>query len=214
MSLESWKREYFDEIELQFISEIEDPLEQEIAALEHSLSKWRGLLPSNLKKHGMKPYYVGFSARIIEKDMPEHADHNNFNSFNPNCENCSLCKVFYDGAANETCSKCPLYSINDDCDNHRIESSWVKWVNSVEAGNTSSAHSMVKALTRCLNDARNKNTAEDAILRFYVGKILRVQATGKRIVVKTVRIANETLEIEDTSCQIYTADQLLIPWEK
>lgn len=83
-------------------------------AVEHSLRKWVGLLPQNLKKHDVR--IVGRSVFTPSHELV----------LAPDMENCSLCVHYYgdldepDEHARE-CSRCPLSQARDHvpCDEHR-----------------------------------------------------------------------------------------------
>ena len=107
MSLKTWKKEFYPKSAKRTkISE----------AVEHSLQKWRGILPDNLKKHGLERDIN----RIDEVAPP--ADRygslylrpyvNNRPDFRLDDETCSLCVWYYNDDASDECSSCatcPLF---------------------------------------------------------------------------------------------------------
>lgn len=107
MSLESWMREFYP---VDAIAASGSPL----AAAEHSLRKWRGALPDNLKKHGVlyawhEIYSAGTSELVIE--------------FRGNtCALCAASKNEEDKSkklVKPNCQKCPLAIVRNgfSCDN-------------------------------------------------------------------------------------------------
>lgn len=108
MSLETWKTEFYP-IEAKDV-----PAEQAIA---HSLQKWEGLLPENIKKHEVQS--TGW--KVFDSEKAE--------SITIGAETCALCATFttkdprpyLDPAGNEdttNCGDCPLMEYNDgiQCD--------------------------------------------------------------------------------------------------
>lgn len=101
MSLETWKAEFYPEDAALFYTEQRSALE----AVEHSLRKWRGLLPENLAKHGVEKDGIGIkeTRRISCKER-----------FWFRAENCALCEWSLkarDGGEtpmDEECDCCPL----------------------------------------------------------------------------------------------------------
>ena len=86
MSLQTWKKEFYP---------IEAGDTEKRQSVEHSLQKWNGVLPKNLKKHGLKRS----NAKIFE----DYGD-----AFELDMDSCSLCTWFYNDAAS-SCSECPLH---------------------------------------------------------------------------------------------------------
>lgn len=98
MSLKSWKEEFYP-VDAEDVSE-ED-------ALEHSLRKWIGVKPENLKKHNV---FKRYGLRHIT-DPNDKYDYMNIDS-----ESCALCYWhFYNSRDNvdvdapDQCETCPLY---------------------------------------------------------------------------------------------------------
>ena len=119
MSLESWKKEFY--------SPISKASKNKITAIEHSLQKWKGLLPVNLAKHEM---VISANRDIYDRNNAE---------LEINADSCSLCKyrdslAYTDG---NYCDKCPItIATGDSCDfsNRDYPSSerspWRIWSNS------------------------------------------------------------------------------------
>lgn len=88
MSITSWKKEFYPIPA--------DGSKGGITAIKHSLRKWEGALPENLKKHDLI-------------DVPIDYDDST----------CSLCARYYDNTYDDTstefhcCQKCPIYKAND-----------------------------------------------------------------------------------------------------
>lgn len=98
MSLASWKKEFFPKM----------PKRGVVAALQHSIRKWKGLLPKNLKKHGVYNFYPG----VEERD--EHIGP----SLEFSSQNCALCRIYYepknagwDPGWDPGCERCPIYKL-------------------------------------------------------------------------------------------------------
>lgn len=78
MSADSWRSEFYP-VDAETVAKHGDA----VKAVEHSLQKWRGALPKNLKKHGLSCAPLAFIA-----------------------DTCSLCKMYISGRC---CRACPLY---------------------------------------------------------------------------------------------------------
>lgn len=93
MSLATWKKEFY--------SKSADKT-TEAESLEHSIKKWEGATPTNLKKHN-----------VFRKDVTI-MDRNNDLNFTD--ETCALCYHYLDHNEDIPCQKCPLYkSVGVDC---------------------------------------------------------------------------------------------------
>ncbi len=91
MSLETWKAEFYP-------VDVRKATGSDIDATEHSLRKWRGLTPSNLKKHGMA------------QDADAIFETNNITArFDITSETCALCERSYQCDLEEACETCPLF---------------------------------------------------------------------------------------------------------
>jgi uncharacterized CHY-type Zn-finger protein len=99
MSIETWKKEFYPKKPTERMSKK--------TAIQHSLKKWIGLRPENLKKHQLQ--YTN------AKDLKDEDG----NMFFVNSDSCSLCIKYLNFAASISCQKCPLYKSLDNhpCDN-------------------------------------------------------------------------------------------------
>lgn len=89
MSLESWKAEFYP-VEADHV-----PKEEAIA---HSLRKWEGLRPANLRKHGVvKIYNYG---GLLDEQYPTAV------GFSVDSDSCALCVLYADTNCN--CGSCPV----------------------------------------------------------------------------------------------------------
>lgn len=84
MSIKTWKEEFYPRSAASRMSNK--------AAIEHSIKKWEGLLPENLKKHGV----------VLDRCGDIHDDEVKFEISDLSCALCQ--KYFW-----ECCIKCPLY---------------------------------------------------------------------------------------------------------
>lgn len=102
MSIESWEAEFYP-------VEVDECAPEQ--AVEHSLLKWRGLLPANMEKHGV---YWSHACRI-EDD--EH-------SFGIDIHTCALCQRFdcASNGADQVRPQCPLEIVRArPCDMYRTD---------------------------------------------------------------------------------------------
>ncbi len=101
MTLQSWKNEFYPVKPSKRMSKK--------SAIEHSLRKWIGLMPKNLKKHGLVK-----CGKFIQEKSDSTTD------LQINDESCALCVKFIDNDPpdNENeCHKCPLCkSLGKPCD--------------------------------------------------------------------------------------------------
>lgn len=99
MSIASWKEEFYSPISPKETNPI--PL------VLHSLKKWIGAIPSNLKKHKVKLH----EAVLVDEETSEE--------FWFDSETCSLCVEYLDGG----CVRCPLYQSRGGvrCDRLRVD---------------------------------------------------------------------------------------------
>ena len=94
MSIETWKAEFYPKPAR--VTTVEE-------AAEHSLQKWQGYLPENLKRHGVS------TADLARADMPYRS-----------ADMCALCwhhegRQVKDNDGQWTCPGCPLYEIGEGC---------------------------------------------------------------------------------------------------
>ena len=129
MSIETWKDEFYP---TDAAEAIDSPLE----AAEHSLRKWTGMLPENLKKHS-----ITFDDMMVEDFMDSNT--------------CALCEYDDDrrlliGAS--SCSCCPLASAGFQCSDGN--SPWRR----SRAEQTGAP--LVKAITLVINQLKGNNHEE------------------------------------------------------
>lgn len=109
MSIETWKKEFYPVSATSRMSKK--------AAIEHSIKKWEGLLPENLKKHNVviSRYGVIYDGKI---------------NFEISDQSCALCQKYF----GECCIKCPLYEkLGFECGKGKIEAG-DGWVSYMEEG--------------------------------------------------------------------------------
>lgn len=101
MSLKSWKQEFYP------ISAKSAARGSMIKAIEHSLLKWKGLSPSNIKKHD-----VHITQRVYGVWLEDGTDYLHIDA-----SSCALCEKYHDNGI-PRCQKCPLYIVRDNtpCD--------------------------------------------------------------------------------------------------
>ncbi len=94
MSLATWKAEFYP-VEASEVTEAD--------ALSHSLTKWTGLTPANLKRHGVSDKYGS---------VYDPGDHG---CLEIDGDSCALCVHFQSG--DPECARCPLYHVRGvSCD--------------------------------------------------------------------------------------------------
>lgn len=99
MSYKTWSEEFYP----IFAEDINQKGVSEEELIQHSLTKWKGILPENLKKHGGKL----FTATPTDDPRVEFEDRN----FYLGTDTCSLCiKYWY-----SCCYPCPLQQQGDEC---------------------------------------------------------------------------------------------------
>lgn len=89
MSLNSWKKEFY-------IGRVRSAGKDPLKAVEHSLRKWEGLRPNNLKKHGMI---------ISHAEVYNPKTHN---SLPIDCTTCALCHSTLDEYDSIDCNECTI----------------------------------------------------------------------------------------------------------
>jgi ferredoxin len=95
MSEMSWCRKYFN------VAPESAAARGAVAAAKHSLRKWRGALPSALKKHKLTTVPIYFDS-----------------------DSCALCHRFLFGA----CLGCPLHAVLGHRCDHGWDSPYQKWI--------------------------------------------------------------------------------------
>jgi len=94
MSFTSWKKQYYPVPA--------EKVKNKIAAIRHSLRKWKGLTAHNLTKHGL--LLSDGCTRIYEDDD---------NYLYIDCDSCALCCLYIE----KGCTSCPLYEhLKKRCD--------------------------------------------------------------------------------------------------
>lgn len=115
MSLKTWKKKFYPV-----------PAETKmtkLGAVEHSIQKWTGLLPSNLEKHEVCAGDGGV------------CDYDNDENLEINQSTCALCYKYYDelGELDDNdysrCLKCPLYkTLGFECGNGEDWAPFTAWM--------------------------------------------------------------------------------------
>lgn len=98
MSLQTWKEKYYPETASYFDS-LAPNKRNTRAALAHSLNKWRGLKPANLKRHG------------VSKELDKACISDGSNKLRIDGESCALCSMY----ANGNCVGCPIKEVTSRC---------------------------------------------------------------------------------------------------
>jgi len=132
MSLKTWKKQY--------MPDAHNHVGRGIEAVEHSLKKWRGLLPANLKRHGMQHpvEWEDYNSVIREIKHPITED------LIIDADNCALCFHHPYG-----CGSCSLkVTLGAACD--RPGQPYDLWVTSGRV------HPMIKALERTLKRLKER----------------------------------------------------------
>ena len=139
MTLKTWKEEFYPVKPAKRMTKIE--------AIEHSLTKWRGLTKTNLNTHDLKVDYWN-SKQICEEKNP-----NKF--LNIDNTSCALCYKFFipdrQDYQRSKCENCPLYQANEyiPCDSS-YKSPYRAWVDN------SNPRPMIKLLERALKSAQRE----------------------------------------------------------
>lgn len=106
MSLESWKAEYY-----QLDADVPEVQVDDITRTRHSLQKWIGLRPDNLKRHNLRK-----GCRSIIEPLAA-------NSLAIESETCALCVAHCINKQDNRCESCPLYAQRNNtyCDSRTNE---------------------------------------------------------------------------------------------
>lgn len=114
MTVLTWINEFYPK-------PVEDTTPEE--AVQHSLTKWEGLTPENLRKHKVRMSDFGYLIGVEPDDQVR--------SLTINGSTCSLCYHFLDNGGNEVdvCDECPLYKVrgNVPCDVERDDEDVAPW---------------------------------------------------------------------------------------
>ena len=128
MSLETWKAEFYP---------IEADKTTKEQAIEHSLRKWQGLTPENLKKHGV--IHERFAGVIDENDFRAGKPTYMYPEAVPiDAGTCALCHHYHsepddggyldDEEPDDYCGECPLkLTRHATCDNARDDENTSPW---------------------------------------------------------------------------------------
>lgn len=112
MSLKTWTDEFYPKRPSKRMSKI--------TAIRHSLLKWTGLLPENLRKHGLKKN---------RKSIQEIGDGHDW--FIIGGDSCALCVKYAnenDHPVRSVCENCPLYkNLNDTPCDEKDENPYFVW---------------------------------------------------------------------------------------
>lgn len=99
MSLKTWKAEFYP------VSASTAARKGKVAAIEHSIQKWKGLTKANMKKHKVKHDSYGvFDMKDEDAFMAD--EHLAFTD-----DTCALCKKYYHSSLGITCGSCPLFQV-------------------------------------------------------------------------------------------------------
>lgn len=106
MSLQTWKEEFYK------VPAIE--VKNDKDAIDHSILKWTGLLPENLKKHECKLDNAGYGTALISIDSTQNYPQKLLMITGSTC---ALCKLHIDQEGH--CQNCPLYMfLGNRCDEY------------------------------------------------------------------------------------------------
>lgn len=108
MSLISWKDQYYKVPADQLVAAAAD----DVVLVEHALTKFEGLKPENLKRHGMEQSH----RQIQEIGDPDTA-------LDITSDTCALCGVYNDRQrGSQSCAECPLkLARGTRCDAERVD---------------------------------------------------------------------------------------------
>lgn len=109
MSLETWKKEFYPIPA--------DKVKSHKKAVEHSILKWTGLFPKNLKKHNI---YKTKNTGIYEPPSIT-TDEDNYN-FVIDCSTCALC-CLVENDRDVNCDNCKIVKVTGK----RCDNPWIRW---------------------------------------------------------------------------------------
>ncbi len=137
MSIKTWKTEFYPIAAVQLANSLDS------VCIEHSIQKWKGLLPKNLQKHGLKKDHFTISDTRSE--------------FNFDAYSCALCQKYDDIEENKLCyskllkKQCPLYQfLGRPCDESTINENEIV-TESLFRTSATDPQAMIKALKATLN---------------------------------------------------------------
>lgn len=175
MSFESWLAEFYPDGDNKIIkiSEGKDKQQQDYDAIEHSLTKWRGLTVESLKKHNcILTMYRGYLT-VTDEDNTPH-DLSDSNTLNIASTSCALCKIHLDSDDDYNCDNCPLFLKDKGCNIHK-ENPWDLWYAQATEGSTytqeynanytnqSNPEKMIDALSELLTEINEKRSTNKQI---------------------------------------------------
>jgi len=134
MSMKSWKEEFYPVKPSKKMSKLK--------AIQHSLTKWEGLLLKNRRKHEAK---VGIFGDLNFYTTP---DEMNYDMFMIDADTCALCVKYSDVDSRvHPCLTCPLYNTLGKCCGDGDENDpFTKWKDKTDP------KPMIKALKKCLKE--------------------------------------------------------------
>ena len=131
MTFKTWKQEFYP-ISARIAADRAKTVDgfDDVALAQHSLRKWQGLRPENLKRHGVEVVKYNHGAKYITSG-------NSLVELNIDSGTCALCDAHIKGydEADDPCETCPLYQSrgkvacddyneDEDEDEENIESPW------------------------------------------------------------------------------------------
>lgn len=90
MSVESWKKEFY--------GDVEEAAKSDIAAIDHAIKKYEGASPENLELHEVRIKGYSLSGKIWSPP-----------TFLFSGDTCALCSRYFEMGSNDPCIGCPLY---------------------------------------------------------------------------------------------------------
>lgn len=103
MSFESWKKEFYPKYASEYITKTDKE------CLKHSIQKWKGALPENVKKHEVR--YKEHA--VFENLIGQHLHYNGMS--------CALCNKYSDIAPDVDDCDCYSYETDEYCPIVRIK---------------------------------------------------------------------------------------------
>lgn len=164
MSQKTWLEEFYPKSAQEFMTEEE--------AIVHSLTKWTGLRPENLAKHGMvaKAYQIESEIRQPGED-----------AFRIDATTCALCDKFYDDSSDYyddednqiMCASCPIYEVRGyPCDEQipyeEEEAPYFEFANGNDIKNP---EPMIYWLVKALDNYQDNNRISEEQKRDVMDKI-------------------------------------------